>query len=447
MASFLIPLVTVVVVLGIMILVHEFGHFAAAKLLGVRVEVFSIGFGKRLFGFRRGDTDYRISILPFLGGYVKMSGENPAEVPTGDKREFMSHPRWHRFIIAFAGPFMNIVLAVALLTGVYMVRYEHPAYLDKPAVIGWVLEGSAAEKAGIQIGDRIVRIDGVQNPTWEQVIMRVLLSPRQPLPVAVEHDGKTEEKSIVPKMVGPDEVGGNPGWLPDQPALVTEVDPNLPASKAGIRPGDNIVAVDNTPIRSIPAFSHFLQANKDKPITLAVVRDGKQVEFKLTPVWTQTEGEGFYRIGVRSDPQSVDKLPFPQAFVRSLSANRENSKLILLLVEKMIQRKVSMKQISGPIGIAQASGEAVRQPGWTPLLQLMSVISLNLGIFNLFPIPIMDGGVILLLLVESIMRRDISLRIKERIYQAAFVFLILFAVMVIYNDLTKAIPGLGQRLP
>ena len=447
MSGFLIPLVTVVVVLGIMILVHEFGHFAAAKLLGVRVEVFSIGFGKRLIGFRRGETDYRISILPFLGGYVKMSGENPMDSHTGDMREFMSHPRWHRFIIAVAGPFMNIVLAVVLLTGVFMVRYEHPVYLDKPAVIGWVLEGSAADKAGIQAGDRIVRIDGVQDPTWEQVITRVLLSPRQPLQVAIERGGQVDEKSIVPGMVGPDEVGGNPGWLPDQPATVTEVDPKLPAKKAGILPGDNIVAVNHNAIRSIPAFSHFLQANKDKPLTITVVRDGKQFEFNLTPVWTQQEGEGFYRIGVRSDPQAVDKLPFAQAFQKSLSANRENSKLILLLVEKMVQRKVSMKQISGPIGIAQASGEAVRQPGWTPLLQLMSVISLNLGIFNLFPIPIMDGGVILLLVVESIMRRDISLRIKERIYQAAFVFLILFAVMVIYNDLTKAIPGLSQRLP
>ena len=157
------------VILGFMILIHEFGHYATAKLLGVRVEVFSIGFGKRLFGFRRGDTDYRIAAIP-LGGYVKMSGENPMDERSGDPGEFMSHPRWHRFIIAIAGPAMNILFAVGLLTCVYMVHYEYPAVLDEPAVIGWVLQDTPAAKAGIQAGDRIVRIDGIQNPTWEQVI-------------------------------------------------------------------------------------------------------------------------------------------------------------------------------------------------------------------------------------------------------------------------------------
>src|SRR5215471_20392404 len=158
-----------VVFLGILILVHEFGHYAAAKLCGVRVEVFSIGFGKRLLGFRKGDTDYRVSLLP-LGGYVKMAGENPLESHTGAPDEFTSHPRWQRFVIAAAGPAMNILLAIGLLTGVNMVHYEHPVYLEQPALIGWVVENSAAEKAGVHAGDRIVRIDGWQNPTWEDVV-------------------------------------------------------------------------------------------------------------------------------------------------------------------------------------------------------------------------------------------------------------------------------------
>ncbi len=446
MYDVLIALISVTVVLGIMILVHEFGHFAAAKLLGVRVEVFSIGFGKRLVGFRRGDTDYRISILPFLGGYVKMSGENPMDTRTGDAREFMSHSRWHRFLIAAAGPFMNIVLAVALLTVVFMVRYEHPVYLDQPAVVGWVLENSPAAKADLEPGDRIVRIDGVQNPTWEQVIPKAALSPNQPLEVVVQRGNQTITKTIVPAAVGPEELGSI-GWLPDQPLTVTSLDPNMPAKKAGLRIGDEIVAFNDVPVRSLGALVHRLQENKATPVRITVVRDGKQMSFTVTPELLQDQGEQRYRLGFASDPQTIEKLPFPQAFVRSLDSNKENSKLILVLVEKMIQRKVSMKQLYGPIGIAQASGEAARQPGWTPLMQLMAVISLNLGIFNLFPIPIMDGGVILLLGIESIMRRDISMRIKERIYQAAFVFLILFAVMVIYNDLSRAIPGLTSRLP
>ncbi len=182
---FVIAVVSMAVVLGIMILVHEFGHYAAAKFFGVRVDVFSIGFGKRLVGFRRGDTDYRISALP-LGGYVKMAGENPLEPRSGAPNEFMSHPRWQRFVIAIAGPAMNILLAIAILTGVFMVHYERPQFFDQPAVVGWVMDNSAASKAGIQPGDRIVRIEGVQNPTWEDVMLKVIVSPKQPVDIAIQ---------------------------------------------------------------------------------------------------------------------------------------------------------------------------------------------------------------------------------------------------------------------
>lgn len=431
-------------VLGIMIVVHEFGHFAAAKLLGVRVEVFSVGFGKRLFGWRRGETDYRLSAIP-LGGYVKMSGENPMDQRTGDAAEFMSHPRWHRFIIAVAGPFMNIVLAIALLTGVFMVHYEHPVYLDQPAVIGWVLPESPADKAGIQAGDRIVRIGNRQNPTWDDVFPQVVLSPNQPVNLAVQRGSQVLDKTIVPTPVGPEQFG-SPGWAPDQPNVITEVDLGMPADKAGLKTGDEIVALDKIPTHAWPAVSRYIQEHGDRPVEVTVLRKGAEHKFTVTPISSDVEGEKRPRIGIRSDPQKIDRLPFTKAFCKSLEQNKKNSFLILELVQKMVRRKVSMKQVEGPIGIARASGEAARQPGWTPLLLLMAAISLNLGIFNLFPIPILDGGVILLLLVEGIMRRDISQPIKERIYQAAFVFLVLFAVMVIYNDIVKTIPGLTQRL-
>ncbi|MGI9103354.1 MAG: RIP metalloprotease RseP [Terriglobales bacterium] len=440
MENFIISLAAVAVVLGVMIVVHEFGHFAAAKLFRVRVEQFAIGFGKRLFGVRYGETDYRFNALPF-GGYVKMAGENPLEAHTGAPDEFTSKPRWQRFIIAFAGPFSNVLLAIGLLTGVYMVRYEHPVYLDQPAVIGWVLDNSPAAKADIQAGDRIIRIEGVQNPTWEDVLPKVVLSPGQPVHLAVLRGNQILEKTVVPTPTGPEQFG-SPGWLPDQPNTVTEIEPSLPAAKSGIRVGDTIVALNGRPVRSMQAVIRELQANKDKPISISVMRDGKQKDFALQPALTKVNGEDMWRIGIRSDPQAVDKLSFTQAFSKSLEQNKKNSYLILELVEKMVQRKVSMKQVSGPIGIMQASGEAARQQGWTPLLALMSAISLNLAIFNLFPFPILDGGMILFLAIEGIRRRDISLRLKERIYQLAFVLLILFAVLVIYNDLAKTIPGL-----
>jgi regulator of sigma E protease len=438
----------VVPVLGFMILIHEFGHYAVAKWLGVRVEVFSIGFGKRLFGFRRGETDYRVALIP-LGGYVKMSGENPMEERTDDPREFMNHSRWHRFLIAIAGPVMNIMLAVALLTVVYMVHYEYPAYLDKQAVIEGVRRDSPAAQAGLQMGDRIVKIDGIENPTWEQVQPAVWLSPNQPLTVTIQRGNQTFEKTLVPKAVTSSEVG-SAGWYPEDAVVVGQLEPDLPAAKVGMKEEDKIVAMNGQPVHSIEAMIESLQEIKSNPVDLTVLRGNETLHFHLTPVLSKTEDpkESRYRLGfLNTGEMKVTKLSLTQAIAQSLDQNRKYSLLLLELAKKIVQRKISLKAVSGPIGIAQETGFAARQKGWTPLMELVAGISLNLGIFNLLPIPILDGGVILFLLLESLMRRDISLNIKERVYQAAFVFLLLFAVMVIYNDLMKTIPGLADRLP
>ncbi len=425
-----------ILVLGIMILVHEFGHYAVAKLLGVRVEVFSIGFGKRLFGFKRGDTDYRVAAIP-LGGYVKMSGENPMDQRSGDKAEFMSHPRWHRFLIAIAGPFMNIVLAVVIMTGVFMFHYEHEWYMYKPADIAWVAKGSAAEKAGIEAGDRIVRVDGTQNPTWEDVMLTIFLSPNQPVSLGVLRNNQVLEKTLVPVPAGREKIG-SAGWVPYAPNFVTDLVPDMPAEKAGLRLGDLIVSINGTPVRSA---TQYIREHGDSPLNIVVDRNGQTLSFNVIPVQTQLPGDKspVMRIGITSNPIQVDRLPFSKALPRAVEFSKKNSLLIIELVEKMIQQKVSVKQFSGPIEIARMSGEAASQPGWTPLLGFMAAISLNLGVFNLFPIPILDGGVIMFLIIEGVMRRDISLRVKERIYQAAFVFLVLFTAIIIFNDIAKNI--------
>ena len=435
------------IVLGFMILIHEFGHYAAAKYFGVRVEVFSIGFGKRLVGFTKGGTDYRISAVP-LGGYVKMSGENPMDDRTGDPGEFLSHPRWQRFIVALAGPAMNIMLAVALLTGVYMVHYEYPADLDEPAVVGWINPNTPAEKAGIQPGDKIVRVDEIANPTWEQVRVKDALSPNQPLKYGIERGGKVTEKVLVPEPYGPNQYG-DMGWVPLEPSTtLTLVEPGMPAARAGIKVGDQILTANGQDIPQLGVLIQMLSRTKNQPLNLVVLRDSQKLNFTVTPVLTPAGAtqEPAYRIGIASVPTKVVKLNFSQALGRSLSDNKKSSFLILELLQKMVQRKVSMRQVDGPIGIGSAVGAAAREEGWTPLLLITAAISLNLGIMNLLPIPILDGGVILLLFIESIMQKEISLPIKERIYQAAFVFLVLFAVMVIYNDLVKTLPGL-TRMP
>jgi regulator of sigma E protease len=448
MSDFLIAVAAVAVVLGFMILIHEFGHYAVAKLLKVRVEVFSIGFGKRLLGFRKGDTDYRISAIP-LGGYVKMSGENPMDERTGDPAEFMSHSRWHRFLIAIAGPSMNILLAIFLLTVVYMVHYEYPVFLDKPAVIEGIKHDSAAAQAGLQAGDRIVKVDNIENPTWEQLQPRVWLSPNQPLTVTIQRGSQTFQKTIVPQPVTSSEVG-SAGWYPEEPVVVGRVEAGSPAAKAGIKEDDRIVNLDGQSLPSIESMIERLQQTKDKPVDLTVIRGGQNLSFRMIPVLSKTEDpkEQRYRLGFLNKSETkVTTLPFPQAFRLSLEQNKKYSLLILELAKKLVQGKVSPRMVSGPIGIAQDAGYAAQQKGWTPLMELTAGISLNLGIFNLLPIPILDGGVILFLLIEGLMRRDVSLRIKERVYQAAFVFLVLFAVMVIYNDLMKTLPGLMDRLP
>jgi len=442
MSDFLTSLVAVVAVLGFMILIHEFGHYAVAKLLGVRVEQFAIGFGKRLIGFRRGETDYRINAIP-LGGYVKMSGENPMDQRTDDPREFMNHSRWHRFLIAIAGPAMNILLAIVLLTTVYMVHYEYPAVYDQAPVIGWVLKDTAAAKAGFEVGDKITRVDGIQNPSWEQVELKEALSPGQPLDVQVERAGKILDKTVVPEPMGLDQIG-YAGWAPKASTVtITDLVSGMPAEKAGLREGDQILTMDGKPVPALAEMVESLKVTKDQPITITVMRAGEQKTFTVQPVLSDKT----YRIGIGSMEMKVKTLPFAEALDLSLHENRQNALLILELVKKMAQRKISMKSIEGPIRIGQAAGEAARRKGWTPLMSLTAAISLNLGIFNLLPIPILDGGVILFLLIEGLMRRDISLSIKERVYQAAFVFLVLFAVMVIYNDLMKTIPGLADKLP
>ena len=435
------------IVLGFMILIHEFGHYAAAKYFGVRVEVFSIGFGKRLLGFTKGGTDYRISAVP-LGGYVKMSGENPMDDRTGDPGEFLSHPRWQRFIVALAGPAMNIMLAVALLTGVYMVHYEYPADLDEPAVVGWINPNTPAEKAGIQPGDKIVRVDDISDPTWEQVRVKDALSPNQPLKYAIERGGNVTEKILVPEPYGPNQYG-DMGWVPQEPSTtLTLVEPGMPAAKAGIKVGDQILTANGQDIPQLGVLIQMLSRTKAQPLNLVVLRNSQKLDFTVTPTLAPAGAtqEPAYRIGIASVPTKVVKLNFSEALGRSLSDNKKSSFLILELLQKMVQRKVSMRQVDGPIGIGSAVGAAAREEGWTPLLLITAAISLNLGIMNLLPIPILDGGVILLLFIEGLMQKEISLPIKERIYQAAFVFLVLFAVMVIYNDLVKTLPGL-TRMP
>ena len=438
----LISVGAVLFVLGVLVFVHEFGHYAVAKLCGVRVEVFSLGFGKRLWGFRRGDTDYRVSLLP-LGGYVKMTGENPLEERTGDPGEFTSHPRWQRFLIAIAGPVMNIVLAVVVLTGVYMVHDEEPAFYSQPAVIDAVEPGSPATQAGVRSGDKIIQIQHITNPTWQQVILEILISPKQPVEIAVQRDSQIIHTRVVPEVEGPDRIGWA-GWEPQQSAVVGEMDPNLPAVKAGIRTGDEIVSLNGTRIVSMSQFIELLQQAKSNPVELGVLRDGKPLTFILTPQLADDgsgTGKTKYRIGFKPQPKMlVQSLRFQDAFKKAGETTKANSSLFFRLVPRLLEAKNSIRQMSGPVGIMRESGR-VAQEGWPQLLEFMAMLSVSLAVLNVLPFPILDGGLMLMLLIEGVMRRDIKVEVKERLYQAAFVCLILFAAVVTFFDVAKSLHG------
>jgi regulator of sigma E protease len=423
------------VLIGVMILLHEFGHYWAARFFDVKVETFSFGFGPRLFGFKRGETDFRFAAILF-GGYVKMAGEQPGDENANDPRGFLRKPRWQRLIIAFAGPAMNIILAVAILTGLFMVRYPKLPSTPSP-VIGYVVPDGAAAKAGVQEGDRVIQIGDTANPTWEDTAMKEVASAGHPLSVWIERNGERKHLTITP-VLDPRTGVGFAGWDEQTEIEIASVLPQKPAYQAGLRPHDIIVSVDGQPVRSTPKIHDIVSATGGKPVEVVYARDGKTDKITLTPALTNVDGTGDkWMIGVSLQPKvEFVSLALPQALVESVHQNAKSATLIYQFLRGIIERRMSPRSLEGPIRIAQLSGEAARE-GPTAYFGLTSMVSLNLAIFNLLPIPILDGGVILLLLVEMFMRRDLSLRVKEAVFKLGFVFLMAVVAFVLYNDISK----------
>ncbi len=437
-ASFLTDVIVVTVVLGGMVFLHELGHFLAAKGFGVRVLTFSLGFGKRLFGFRRGDTDYRISILP-LGGYVKMAGDDPTAVLTGDPGEFLSRPRWQRFVIILMGPAMNFVLAIVVLAGLYRFHFQKPSYEDQAVKLGAVDPQSAAADAGLKPLDVVVQFDGIRNPKWQDINFNVLTGAGHPIALTVMRNGELIHTSLTPEAQGPSRAG-DAGWYPYVPGVIDEVNSGEPASEAGLKPGDTIIGIEGQPDYFWPLVVQKLRDSKGKEISMTIMRDGKDFQVHLKPKYTDVMGLKTWRIGVtiRNNEYVIRQLPLGLAMEHSLRDNYENFLDTFAVLGKIITRRMSTRSLAGPIGIAQISGEAYRR-GLGDLLKIVSFISLQLGILNLLPIPILDGGQIMLLAVEGFMRRDLSLEIKERFVQVGFVFLLLIFVFVVYNDIVKTL--------
>jgi regulator of sigma E protease len=429
------------VLIGVMIMIHELGHFWAARFFDVKVETFSFGFGPRLFGFRRGETDYRVSALLF-GGYVRMTGEQPTDDTVTDPRGFLAKPRWQRAIIAFAGPFMNLLLAVGLLTGLFMVNYQKVADEDQQAVIGHVAADSPAAKAGLQDGDRIVKLDDKSNPTWEDVDLKQISSANQPLFLTIERNGKRFDTVVTPTL-SETTGGGYAGWDERGEVQLAAIEAGYPAENAGLKKGDVLVSVNGQPIHSPAKFQEITRSSGGKSIHIEFMRDGQLHTVNVQPVYAKLDGPPRWMIGV--GPQQklhliTTRLSFPDALRESLRENRKGALLFARVIEGIIRRSISAKIITGPIGIAQLSGDAARQ-GASTFVSFMAIVSLQLAILNLLPIPIFDGFTILTLAVEMIMRRDLSLNVKEALFRVGFVFIMMLLAFVIYNDISKYLPA------
>jgi len=440
-------IVQLLLVLGLMVLVHEFGHFIVAKLCGVRVEAFALGFGKRIVGFRRGETEYQINVLP-LGGYVKMSGELPGETTTDDPGELNNHPRWQRMLIALAGPVANFILAFLLMTGAYMLHNEVNEYISGAAITDYISPNTPVAKTGIHSGDTIVHFDNIESPTWDDVGQHAQLNLNQTVPFSFVHDGRrTDTNFFIASKEKPEDFSLESlvalGFVPrmqSTPVEVDELQSDMPAIRAGLQPRDKIAAIDGLSIHSVPALLAYLQDEKGQPDHLEVLRNGQIVPLTITPqLTTASDGTRSYHLGFQAvePPVKVEKLSLRKAIPASWTFNVKSAATIRDVIKGMFQRHISVRTLSGPIGIGQVVHKAAQMQGWMPLIETMAGISINLGMLNLLPFPILDGGMIFFLIIESISRRDINPRVKERIYQVAFVCIVLFAVMVICNDITK----------
>jgi len=437
------------VLVGVMVVVHELGHFLVAKLCGVRVEAFSLGFGPRLFGFKYGETDYKVCLLP-LGGFVKMTGEAPeqnlevggsnAEPVANDPGAFTSHPRWQRMLIGVAGPIANFVLTLSLMLFYYSWINEVPSVSVKTTTVEWVVPGSAAAQAGLQPGDAITAFDGVNDPDWDAVYTHVKLNANQDVFMTVARGTDSVNLNLlVPAGAKTDafdlsDAGILPEYLPG-PIAVAEVQPGMPAAQAGLQNGDAIETVDGHAFHTVPTLLAYMQSGQGKSITMEVLRKGGQVQITATPAKLDSQ----WKLGFAAVPIPIrdEPLSLPGAWAKSELFFKNNALLVGEVLERLFTHRLSISQLMGPVGIARAAGEAAEMNGWFPKFGLAGEISMQLGILNLLPFPILDGGMILLLLIESVLRHDISLAIKERIYQAAFVVLTAFFVFVLFNDVSK----------
>jgi regulator of sigma E protease len=438
MVSILGTILAFAIVFGVLVFVHEFGHFFMAKLVGVNVETFSFGYGKRLFGYKMGGTDYRISLVP-MGGYVKFSGDEALE---GIKQntepkpgDFQSAKRWQRFLVILMGPVMNVALAVLILAFINMVGVYVPEYQSQAPVIGWIEPGSPAQKADLVVGDEILSINDKKTATWSDVELAVGTKPDRTINIKVKREDGVDYVDLLTESRTRFDMG-YAGFFGRILTQVNAVTANSPAEKAGLKPGDVILAIDNSPAY-LYRFIETLEKNPGKELDIKIQRNEAIIDLKVTP---RKEGN-VGKIGIMHGAKSImRKYGFFSAFAQSYKDNWKMISAVMDFLKDLITGKASTRQLGGPIEIANVSYAFFRM-GFLPLMSFIAFISLQLGVVNLFPVPVFDGGQILVLSLEGVFRRDFNPKVKQVLMQIGFAIFIFLMVFIILNDIAKRLPN------
>ena len=433
----MLTLIAFVFVVGTLVIIHELGHYLTARFIGVRVETFSIGFPPNIYRRKIGETEWTVGALP-IGGYVKMAGDAPGS-GGNDPRELQNRTRGERLAILLAGPAMNFVLAVAILAGLFYFGIERRLGLSDPPVITYVAADSPAAVAGIRAGDRIAAVAGEEVSDWRSALEHIFIRPDEQVVITVERDGAPREFSVGVESAGRDAIG-DAGIYPPAPPVIGEVIPETPAEAAGIAVGDRIVGVDGTPVGSRQEVAGMVREVGVREIILTVEREGREVRLPVTPEIQEDPetGEPYSRVGVIFRPpyRRVQAQSVSGAIGEAVAETARWGGLTVRQLGRLVGGGASVRQFSGPIGIAQASGEALRR-GPVDVLMLMAILSLSLGVLNLLPIPVLDGGQIAVLLVESVARRDLSIRVRQALMVAGAAFMLVVFALVIFLDLFK----------
>lgn len=417
-----------ILMIGPIIFVHEMGHFAVAKAFGMKVLTFSLGFGKRIWGFKRGETEYRLAILP-LGGYVRLSGEDDVEV-TDDPRDFGNRPRWQRIAVYLAGPAMNAVFSIGIVAVLFMIGIDVPTLSKVPPVVGTVVTDSPGDRVGLRPGDVVVSVDGDSVEAWQDVAFAIATSANRSIRLTVDRTGTELSFDVVPiKPEGLDY--GDAGLIPRILPKIGRVLADSPAEKSGFQIGDEVIGVDGKPIFGTRDFVEAVSAKPEQDVRVELRRAGRPLELTVVP--ELTEGRG--RIGVHlAFEQRLSLLP---AIVESVHFNYGIVKQTLAAVRLILTGKLAMRDaFQGPLRIAEESDEAAKR-GSKDFFFLIALISISIGLLNMFPIPILDGGNILILIVESVIRRDLPVNLKERFAQVGLVLILLLMASVIWFDASR----------